>query len=271
MKKHLKSFSLVLLYLAITYILFFSLSAVFFNQELITYPPLRNFLNDNSHVVLMLWFILSFTALYFLIKKIKGQNIIEYCGFYKISLKEVLIMMLVGFGAFLFNTTFINISFIHSNFPQFDEFLTYNYEGSHIVFGFFAAVVIGPIYEEILFRGLIFKELRNSISVIPAVIVTSILYGVMFFDIPLMLFCVIAGILYCFIYVKSGNLVYIICLQFVATLGFLISRRAGIEKFISNVGDQVIIPLFVLSVFIVIYGCYLFLQQLAIKKAESNG
>lgn len=268
--KHVKSIGLALLYLAITYGIFEAIKYIFYGSGVFQNSSFVIVYENNDHVPILIWFILAFLALFLVTKLIKKQNLITYSGFKKITSRETLIMMLIGFGAFWFNTLFINISVIDANFPQYDEFLTYNYENSHIVWGILASVLAGPIFEEFLFRSLIYKELRNAFPMIPAVIITSVLYGVMFFDIPLMLFCVVAGCLYSFIYINTNNLVYIIVVQLVATSGVLFSRRLGIESLLDKVGDGVIVPGFILSIAIVIFGCFLLVKELKSKKQSEE-
>ena len=206
----------------------------------------ESFIDSNHHVPMIIWFILSFIILWAIFKFIKKKSIIEYCNFSRISLKNSVLMVYIGIGGFIFNTALINISFIDRNFPEFDASLKYIYEGSFVIFAILSAVIIGPIYEEILFRGVIFNELRSNIPLPVAIIIQSIMYGVLFFNIPLGLFCFVAALLYSFIYIKLKTLWSLIILEFVQTFSVLLSRKMGIEDVISDIGDIYIIPAFII-------------------------
>ncbi len=255
--KYLKSFGLALLYLGATYSLFPVIDWIIYESSLMKFNAYREIIIHNPHISLLTWFLISFLILFILTKWIKKKSIFEYCGLSGISGKEIFIMIYIGIGAFLFNTAAINISFIDKFFPQLDEFVGFNYGMSHIVLGVICSVIVGPIFEEFLFRGLIYKELRNVLPVIPSAVITSILYGVMFFNIPFIVFCFIAGLLYSFVYIQTKTLVPIFVIQFVATFSVLITRRLGIENVISDIGDIYIIPAFIMSILICVSGCYL--------------
>lgn len=259
--KYVKSFGLPLLFIGLTFVIMKLCEYIFYHSPLHGITGFAGIIDKNPHIPAALWYFLTFLLLALFTGIVKKKNIFSYCGFKKISRNEVLIMMYIGAGAFLFNTAFINISFIDKNFPQFDKYLVYNYEHSHILLGILSSIILGPILEEVLFRGLIFKELKNALPLLPAAIISSVLYGILFFDIPLILFCVAAGLLYTFIYVQTNNLVPMYVLHFVATGAVLFSRRLGIENLISDIGDIYIIPAFGLSIVIIISGAWLLWRE----------
>ncbi|MBQ6354884.1 CPBP family intramembrane metalloprotease [Candidatus Saccharibacteria bacterium] len=53
------------------------------------------------------------------------------------------------------------------------------YAGADRVIAFIALVVIAPVAEEIIFRGWLYGKLRNRLKIIPAMLIVSILFGVL--------------------------------------------------------------------------------------------
>lgn len=266
--KYLKSFGLVALYVLIHVVVMKIMEFIFYRSPLWDNAAFKEVVGENPHIPLLATYAISLLILIIITKPIKKKSIFEYCRFTKISTKDTLIAIYIGLGGLIFNTAIVNISFIDKAFPQFESLLSFNYESSSVLIGILTAVIIGPIFEEFLFRGMIFNELRGLMSLIPAALISSVLYGVIFFDIPLMTFCFIAALLYSFVYVQINSLVAVIVIEFVETLGVLVSRRLGIEGVISNIGDIYMIPIFVLSIVMIVGGCYYLWKE---KHKESIG
>ena len=238
-----------------------SMEFTFYHSPLWEIESFKEVIGKNPHIPLMATYLISILIYIIITKPIKKKSIFEYIRFKKISFKDTLIAIYIGLGALVFNTSIINISFIDKAFPQFDNLLTFNYESSSLIIGILTAVIIGPLLEEFLFRGLIFNELKESIPLIPSVLISAVLYGVIFMDIPLMTFCFVAALLYTFVYIQINSLLAVFVIDIVATLGVLVSRRLGIERVISNVGDIYMIPVFLLSIIMVVSGCYYLWKQ----------
>lgn len=255
--KYLKSLGIVCLYFLMNFALLKTVAFLFYHTPLYHIPGFKLVIDQNPHIPYLVWFLLGIAVMAVLVKMLKKKSIIAYCNFSAVKVKDFWTIIYIGIGGFIFNTAFINIAYIDQHFPQFDTFLKSNYEASYILFGILAAVVAGPIYEEILFRGLILNELTESLPFTAAALIQSVLYGVLFFDIPLAMFCFVAALMYSFVYRQLGTLWSVIIVEFVETLAVLVSRRMGIESVISNIGDIYMIPAFLLSIVIIISGCYI--------------
>ncbi|HBM81691.1 MAG TPA: hypothetical protein DD426_12810, partial [Clostridiaceae bacterium] len=75
-----------------------------------------------------------------------------------------------------------------------------------------AIVVIAPIFEETLFRGVILRGLLKNYGVLKALIVTSVLFGILHFNIAQLITASILGLMLGFIFIKTGSL--ILCILF---------------------------------------------------------
>jgi membrane protease YdiL (CAAX protease family) len=67
--------------------------------------------------------------------------------------------------------------------------------------------VIGPIFEEILFRGLVFGEMRKISKVWVALLIQALLFGVIHFNVVQGIYAFLAGLLLGYIYYRSNSIV----------------------------------------------------------------
>jgi membrane protease YdiL (CAAX protease family) len=72
---------------------------------------------------------------------------------------------------------------------------------------FFLAVILGPIFEEIIFRGYLFKILKIRLNNFYAVILNSIFFGIIHFELSAIIPAVILGISLSLIRLKTNNLI----------------------------------------------------------------
>lgn len=70
-------------------------------------------------------------------------------------------------------------------FPWFDALETQDvgfsnlYLASDRIIAFIALVVVAPVAEEVIFRGFLYGKLRNRLSIIPAMLIVSLLFAVL--------------------------------------------------------------------------------------------
>lgn len=79
----------------------------------------------------------------------------------------------------------------------------------NVVLAVFALAVSAPIVEEIFFRGLLYRSLRNRLAVVPAVLIAGIMFGLVHItSYPLDTLPVKAafGVITCLLYERTGSL-----------------------------------------------------------------
>jgi membrane protease YdiL (CAAX protease family) len=69
-----------------------------------------------------------------------------------------------------------------------------------------SVIVMAPAFEEILFRGFLYRNLRDLIQPVPAMLVTGLLFGLVHLDAALILPLSALGAVLCLAYEKSGSL-----------------------------------------------------------------
>ncbi len=81
-----------------------------------------------------------------------------------------------------------------------------------ILFEIIATVILGPAVEELIFRGVLLNRLKIRIGVIPAILVSSILFGLGHESIGIAS-AFIFGICMCILYLKTDNILTTISLH----------------------------------------------------------
>lgn len=85
-----------------------------------------------------------------------------------------------------------------------------------------AAVLIGPIFEEILFRGFIYRNLRDLVGPGLAMGISALLFGLVHLQAPLIVPLAALGIVLAFLFERSGSLLVPIAVHALWNLGQLI-------------------------------------------------
>jgi uncharacterized protein len=78
---------------------------------------------------------------------------------------------------------------------------------ANILLFVFIACIIGPITEEIFFRGLLYPVIKKRVGAVLAAVVSSALFACLHFNIPLVLSIFVLGLLFSYLYERTGSLV----------------------------------------------------------------
>ena len=89
-----------------------------------------------------------------------------------------------------------------------------------------ALCILTPIWEEVFFRGIIFRRLTLRYKTTTAAVVSSIIFGLMHFGGSSMFHAFLVGVLFCYIYARTQNILVPIILHglgnFLSTLALLV-------------------------------------------------
>lgn len=167
---------------------------------------IKEYVNYNLYIIYFLTGVIVVALLFFLMKK----TIICYCKFKKIGFKSIvnIIIFTIGISVFmnLFSTLLILI------FPNYKE-VSNIFLGLHnSILQLFIIIVLTPIFEEMLFRGIILGYLRKNHNIIFSVIVQSLIFalvqGHILRDVYVFISGIILGFLYYFIDSLYGCIIF---------------------------------------------------------------
>lgn len=124
--------------------------------------------------------------------------------FRKISLKSVITIVLVNV---FFSYGMIYLSIYAQNFiPIIESYSLSSITANSIPkLGIISTVIVSPISEELLFRGVFLNRLKLVVPTTFAILITSILFGLLH-DYSNIISAIIFGICMCIIYIKTQNI-----------------------------------------------------------------
>lgn len=121
--------------------------------------------------VLMTFFIYFFTF------QFKGENIFLYCKFKITKYKTVLYAFFLGMSINILAAVAINFIDLQQYESTDFELLEIMIKQNKFIISILLIGIIVPIFEEILFRGLIFNELKKGVNIYFAVILQALVFG----------------------------------------------------------------------------------------------
>lgn len=104
-------------------------------------------------------------------------------------------------------STLILISPLPGLFPSYYETADQSFGGQSKILLILATVILGPMAEELIFRGLTYERLRHYVSVPAAVIITALMFGIYHANVIQFIYASIMGVILALYYEKSGSLI----------------------------------------------------------------
>ncbi|BEP30172.1 CPBP family intramembrane glutamic endopeptidase [Helicovermis profundi] len=273
MKKPIKailiSLGLVLLFFSVQF--FTSVSAgitysVSASSNGITPDP--KFIQDSimSHINTILiisdFLLLFILWIAFVIKRVKIK---EYISFSKLSLKNLPVFIGISFLAQSLSTFLLTLTnYIHPIENSYNDMLAV-LKSQSIFITIISAVILAPITEEILFRGIIFKKLHNNINLKTAIVIQAMLFSFVHFNLAQTLPTFLLGVVLAYMYYKTNNLWVPIFIHIIYN---------GLATFITNVDENMqtilAIGMHSIAVITVIYLIYLYTKKRKILKVATD-
>lgn len=110
------------------------------------------------------------------------------------------------------------IKFLIPGFKSWMETMHTSYAGSNYLLMIFPLVIVGPILEELFFRGLILRGLLSRYSTKKSILISSLFFAIVHFTPWQFVFAFIVGIVLAWVYIKTGSLLPSMLIH--ATLNF---------------------------------------------------
>ena len=258
MKKYIKSFGFILLYLLIYFIIQTITGLVlavmgsgisFVSEEFSEY--LISYLNSNFSVILIISIFLSF-ALFSIIYSLRGKNIVTDCklkggnpgesvlygGMFGFSANFVIIIILAKLMSF---------KFLEQTFEQYDSQVTSVIAQGSFLSTLVGVGIIGPIFEEIMFRGVISREFDELFSPKVVIVLQGLLFGVYHMNIIQGSYATLLGIFLAYTVYKTNSIWPSIAAHIVMNTTSLLFNLPLFETILHS------FPLFILALVIVFF------------------
>ena len=174
------------------------------NNGIVDATELNSLLLKDQFTIATLAAILTF-VIYILMFRKKEMNLFQRCKFRKLGLKNYLIVILSSIGLSFFSSGLVNL--LINKFPGYSKSSEAIASSTTSLLGIISVVVIIPIFEEVLFRGLIFNEFKKHLNVIIAIIFQGIIFAVAHGNMLQGIYAFILGVVIAIIYVKTQSII----------------------------------------------------------------
>ncbi len=177
--------------------------------------------------------------IYVLILRIRKINLLTFCRFKTISIKNLMLCISIGISISIFILCFMHLKYFANNIQAVISFFDRFNNGSVFYFIFYNIIVF-TIFEEMLFRGLIFNELRKVLPLVPVILIQA-LPAAFQSDIVLSAFGYASMVIYCLAYICSDSIWGSVAVLYTSHIFVMLTRRAGIDKWLSKLENSILI------------------------------
>ncbi|WP_373599237.1 CPBP family intramembrane glutamic endopeptidase [Paraclostridium bifermentans] len=198
---------------------------------------------QNEMLALVLSYCIAIPILY----KYYGKEdcLMSKCNFKKISSKDLFYIILLGIG--LSSVISLIIDPLVSIFPSYIEVSNEMSSKINSVVSVLCVVILVPIFEEIVFRGIIFDHLKRNYSLVTAIIVQALLFGLVHGNIVQGIYTFLAGIVFVLANIYCGSILGSIILHIIF--------NSGIEELL-GFNDTIYNMELILGVILFVYASY---------------
>ena len=234
MKKYLKMIGWVILYLlaymavttavelliGIGYFMFNYKELLSSNMGIIN--AFANKIQQNAYVLVLFSAICTLPLFYYICKQ-RNEDIFKICKIKKLELKQIVKIVIVILGAACFTTGLVDI--LSTKIQSYSQVTSSLNQIEHIILSYIAILFVAPLLEEVLFRGLVFNELKKNLNVFLAIVIQGVLFGIYHMNLLQGIYAAILGIVLGFINYCTGtilsSIIGHICFNFLGTIGLV--------------------------------------------------
>ena len=156
--------------------------------------------------------------------KNNGENLLTLFNLTKFSIKVFICIICISIGlAFFVNSFAFLFKDIFMDYNKVNDFISSNTQS---FIDIFFIVIVAPIFEEILFRGLIFNECRKYLNINTSIVLQALLFSMFHPNLLQFIYAFLCGIILCLVYVSTNSIIANILVHCIFNLlgGVIISK-----------------------------------------------
>ncbi len=240
--KYLKLSGMILLYLLLYFIiqviLFISVGIVegvryamsgrSFNPE-----SILDIIAGSMSLVIILSTVVTL-LIYLLIYKLRKRNMIELCRFKPIGYGKMAAIGVLGIALNFFTVTTLYVTSAYEYFPDHNEIMEALLMSDSFVLTLLAIGIFAPIFEEILFRGIIYNELKEHMSSNLVIIIQALLFAIYHMNMLQGLYAFVLGIFLGVVYKWYKNIWAPIVIHVIYNSTSVVLSRTADQSFVLN-------------------------------------
>ncbi|EFM11231.1 Abortive infection protein [Paenibacillus curdlanolyticus YK9] len=186
------------------------------------------------------------------IVKERYESIVQMSNFSKISKLDATITTLVGIFTGIFFICFIKLSFIEEATPDFDNYINMFMNSQSFIVTIIGLSIIGPLFEEVLFRGILFNIMRRKMPFIFALVVQAVFYAYCQPNLSVQFISFFLAIMYGILYYRLKSIwSTLLAAGFMNTVIF-VAKQYGVLDFLSDCPDHILMLIAGVSLFFMI-------------------
>lgn len=208
MKKYLKMTRNVVFFGGLYYLLVNLSSILYVIGYMITNKTknadeVQKSLMSNGYIVTTVAAVIAL-GIFFLVLRKKEQNLWQRCSFKKINGSAIGKITLLAISITMFSCSVVYLT--ASKFESYNK-VNESLSSAHgSILAMISVVILMPMFEEILFRGLIFNELRKNVNIVVAIILQALIFAVFHGNILQGIYTFILGIILSLLYMWTKSL-----------------------------------------------------------------
>ena len=197
------------------------------DQDAMTWQ-IADAIQQNLILITMISGLLTLLTL-FIFFKVRKKKVLHEVGISRVKTKALVWPVLLGVSFYLFISLIMGILPIpKSVMDQYSSASGLLFDGN-IVISCFAALIVAPVAEEVIFRGVILSRLSRSMPAAVAAGVSSVLFAVVHGNIVWMSYTFVLGLVLCYVCIKYRSVIASIVVHFIFNLVGVISNYLNIE------------------------------------------
>lgn len=183
-------------------------------------------------------------VIYFQVKKrfVKKnyESIIQMSNFKKMNKIDVTISALIGLFLGIFFICFMKLSFIIDGFPDFENYVAMFMNSESFIITIIGLSIIGPLFEEVLFRGLLFNIMRKSLPFVAALLLQAVFYGYAQPNPSIQVMAFFLAIVYGILYYRLKSIWSSLIGAAVMNTVIFVTREYGVQDSIATIPDNIL-------------------------------
>ena len=194
------------------------------------------------------------------LKGTKGINT-NFKNLFESNIKKEIIYVLILnllftlLFTFLFSLADIIIGFNDPTWISIWDSETFYTDPNFLIFDSIGSIIFAPLLEELIFRGILFNRIKIRTGIIPAMIISSILFAVGH-DFGGITSAFIFGICMCILYLKTDNILIPMSVHFLNNVIVTVILITGIDIVLAQM------PWLILSIIITLIGSIVLIKYI---------
>ena len=177
----------------------------------IYFDKLSNYINSSTLLITFLTALIFIPIYYLIYKKYRTKKHV------KSNLKYIFIALLLGITvSFIYNILIYNLN----NVIHFTN--AFNKNNIPVYIQIISSGLVGPIIEELIFRGIVYNKLKEFNKPMKSIIICSVFFGIVHFNIMEIIYAFGVSFLLIYLYEKTKSLVYPIVMHIFLNISAII-------------------------------------------------